>query len=687
MLRVVELFSGIGAQTQALKNIGVEHEVVAIAEIDEPAIASYTALHGEPKLNLGDITKLNPKEVPDHDLLTYSFPCFVAGTKVLTENGYVDIESIKKGDLVMTHKKRFREVVKPMVNYSDHLIKVSTMTSDDLFTTEEHPFYVREMYREAFGKGVNRRMKRCFTEPKWVEAKDLKRGNYIGTPVNTKSEIPEWNGIVSTWSDGRKDRHSNILSEKFLMPEFWWVVGRYIGDGWLRSQGGAIICCALDELEEITPFLDDIGLGYSTVIEGSIHKIHIPIIEFGEYLSQFGRGASNKHLTKDILNLPPDLLEYFLEGYISADGSKQGNIYKVSSVSNTLIYDIGQCVAKVYGRPFSVYKHERPEKAVIEGRVINQRPAFALHFKKDIGIQDQAFYENGYIWSPIRAVEREDVLESERIPVYNMEVEEDNSYVVQNIIVHNCTDISICGAQEGLDEGSGTSSSTLWYCQDIIQEKLPKYLLMENVKNLIGRTHVDNFHKWLNVLSSLGYTSYYSILNAKDFNVPQNRERVFVVSIREEREEKYIFPEPVKLEKNMYDILIDELPEGNFVMEHLLDKRPHYEESFEEGTLNYVGMIDMRGNESIRRVYHPSGICPTLTTMDGGHRQPKFLLDDGRVRKLTPQECWRLMGFSDEQYEKIDFQSNRQKYRQAGNSIVVPVLEGIFTNLFKPNKD
>lgn len=97
-----------------------------------------------------------------------------------------------------------------------------------------------------------------------------------------------------------------------------------------------------------------------------------------------------------------------------------------------------------------------------------------------------------------------------------------------------------------------------------------------------------------------------------------------------------------------------------------------------------VGMLDIKGNEQIRRVYADEGISPTLNTMQGGNRQPKILQKNYRIRKLTPLECWRLMGFKDEQFYKAKSAgvSDSQLYKQAGNSIVVNVLEDIFKNLF-----
>lgn len=94
-----------------------------------------------------------------------------------------------------------------------------------------------------------------------------------------------------------------------------------------------------------------------------------------------------------------------------------------------------------------------------------------------------------------------------------------------------CQDISTAGKQRGFDEGSGSRSSLLWECARAIEVKRPKFLLMENVKALTFKKHKDNFKRWRDTLEALGYSNYWAILNAKNFGVPQNRERVFMVSI------------------------------------------------------------------------------------------------------------------------------------------------------------
>ena len=260
-----------------------------------------------------------------------------------------------------------------------------------------------------------------------------------------------------------------------------------------------------------------------------------------------------------------------------------------------------------------------------------------------------------------------------------------------------CQDISIAGRQMSLEEGSGTRSSLLWECKKIIEHCKPKYLLMENVKNIISKKHKPYFDKWLDYLESLGYVNYWKVLNAKDYGVPQNRERVFVVSILGEHK-PYEFPEGFELTKYTRDILeenVDEryytsrpfkLVEGNRIKAEFTKvnfdqgKRIHGIDSYFQA----LGALDRGTNNILIEEYL------TNDTMRGEYRESNiFILKEGekiyKVRKLTPLDCWRLMGVSDEDFYKVKNAgiSNSRLVRLAGNSIVVDVLEGIFEKLFK----
>lgn len=332
-----------------------------------------------------------------------------------------------------------------------------------------------------------------------------------------------------------------------------------------------------------------------------------------------------------------------------------------------------------------------------------------------------------------------------------------------------CQDLSVAGKQAGL--GEGTRSGLLYECEKIIEAKKPKYLLLENVKNLVGKKFKPQFDKWLDYLESLGYTNYWKVLNAKDYGVPQNRERVFVVSILGEHE-PYKFADKIPLDKCIADILEDEVDEKYYLSEEIqkrfkitnqnkniigttkpdfrtigqrdlvYDKNgimgalvaTDYKQPKQIAELNQLGTLDIKGMDCIKRVYGADGISPALTTMQGGNRQPKILelpcicASRGRnpenpsdrtagapteqrlefntkgtsntittvqkdnyvvettyrIRKLTPRECFRLMGMKDDDIDKIQAAgiSNTQQYKMVGNSIVVDVLEAIFKNLF-----
>ena len=283
-----------------------------------------------------------------------------------------------------------------------------------------------------------------------------------------------------------------------------------------------------------------------------------------------------------------------------------------------------------------------------------------------------------------------------------------------------CQDLSVAGKQAGL--GKGTRSGLLYECEKVIEAKKPKYLLLENVKNLVGKKFKPQFDEWLECLEGLGYTNYWQVLNAKDYGVPQNRERVFVVSILG-KHETYEFSKAIPLDKCIADILEDKVDEKYYINKpfHLVDK-------------GHQAELDIKGMDCIKRVYSTDKVAPALTTMQGGLREPKILTlpcicasrgryidissSDGtgrpteqrlefnpegtsntittvqkdnyvveptfRIRKLTPRECFRLMGMRDDDIDKIQAAgiSNTQQYKMAGNSIVVNVLEAIFKNLF-----
>jgi hypothetical protein len=148
--------------------------------------------------------------------------------------------------------------------------------------------------------------KNNLTKPYWKECKDLTSNDYLGVAINQNSIIPKWDGIDFGFSDDRKNWNKNELSKYMDNNDFWWLIGRYIGDGWMRHQGGIIICCTNrneDELNEITERLERLEFNASVVRDGSTYKIHLPKKEIGLFVSQFGKYAHGKHINNTMIML------------------------------------------------------------------------------------------------------------------------------------------------------------------------------------------------------------------------------------------------------------------------------------------------------------------------------------------------------------------------------------------------
>lgn len=230
----------------------------------------------------------------------------------------------------------------------------------------------------------------------------------------------------------------------------------------------------------------------------------------------------------------------------------------------------------------------------------------------------------------------------------------------------------MAGKQEGMIRGK-TRSGLLYECERIIEHCRPKYLLLENVKNLVGKKFKPQFDEWLKYLEGLGYTSYWSVLNAKDYGVPQNRERVFVVSILGEHE-PYVFPQAEPLHKCLADILEDNVDKKYYVPY----SKPLPDWDFSK---DIIGKLDIGNYDLNNRVY---GLSSCGFTLRAKKSDQKILTKDEKLRYLTPKECFKLMGMKDSHIDKIQSigMSDTQQYKMAGNSIVINVLEAIFRNLF-----
>lgn len=196
-----------------------------------------------------------------------------------------------------------------------------------------------------------------------------------------------------------------------------------------------------------------------------------------------------------------------------------------------------------------------------------------------------------------------------------------------------CQDFSVAGKNKGGDEGSNTRSSLMYETIRIVKTLKPKYIVWENVKNLLSKKHKHNFDNYIQALNDLGYNSYYQVLNAKDYGIPQNRERVFTISIRKDIDEgSFLFPEKEELKLKLKDLLENEVDEKYFLNAEMISKI-----RFSDDDLKQIGTLNIKGLDCIKRVYSSEGISPTLTDMQGGNRQPKILEINGINKIEIPQ--------------------------------------------------
>ena len=846
ILKVLSLFSGIGAFEKALKNIGKDFELVNYCEIDKYASNAYSQIHHVSEdLNLWDVTKIDTSKLQGIDLVTYGFPCVPRGYKIKTDNGYKNIEDIKVNDLVLTHTNTYQHVLKTMNRFSDHINHIKCVGCEDLQLTDEHPLYV--LRNNEF----------C-----WIKAKDLNKLDYITYNINTnsiKTDIPD-----------------NAL----------WLLGRYIADGYKEKNtpNRPVFAIGKAKVEEFEQHIKDYSY---TVFHADRSAIEYRITDdyLCELIKNLPTGSINKQIPQWVIDLPKEQLEIFYRGYFSGDGHsrKDRDLEMFCTVSKELYLALQEIIIKLYNVvPTVSIRHDNRKDTFND----TYNAQYSFNPKNQKVINDQ-------ICVPIKEVTRE----TKEIEVFNFEVEKDNSYTVNNVIVHNCQDISIAGKQRGFtdEDGQQTRSGLFFEALRIITDLQPQYAIAENVKALTSNAFNDEFETVIKSLADAGYNNYYSVLNAKDYGIPQNRERIFIVSIRKDIDtHEFTFPDKLPLTKTLKDLLEPKVDEKYYInnerAKNLIEqiksryiitestpvdgtileprakevcncitarydagiqnqksigcmvvepsKEPIVIGSMQEHTaikndgvcpclttamgtsggntpmvveddarIKYIGSYgsgerrkvydpdgispclnasDYKGATNIiqvgnlmpeakfkntqrGRVYDPEGLAPTLNTVSGGSLEPKIIevpcaiasrgrnpdnpndrttgspteqrlepnttncantlttvqkdnyilepkvIDDTvgfydepriydetvptlraeryglkvtecnpelRIRKLTPKECFRLMGFSDEDFDSIHGISNAQLYKMAGNSIVVNVLEEIFKSLF-----
>lgn len=523
-MKFLDFFAGIGGFRKGMEAAG--HECVGFCEFDKFATASYISMHlltddqrkaledipikqrqkeilkeeyrnGEWYAN--DIRRVYAGDIPKADCWCFGFPCFAKGTYILTEKGYIPIEDISVGDKVLTHKGRWRKVTATMHRDGARLWDVNGFGILPTRTTAGHPYYVAKPDQPM--------------EFKKVEQLD---GSWYSTMVLPDAE-----------SDG-------------YSKEMWWIIGRYLADGWRverkdRPSGGRIVFAISDDKRtEFEQRLREAKLHGTYTKERTCGKYHVCNNQLYEYLEKFGKYAHGKRIPREALCLPREKAKYFFDGYMSGDGRSDRE--EATSTSAALI--LGMCIiAQRIGKSVpAVYYTRRDEKCVIQGRECRQRDTYTFRISsKSVKGHYRARYVCRELYQPTES--------DDFGTVYNISVEEDNSYVANGAIVHNCQDISVAGKQVGFQ---GNRSSLFFRVMYLIgqlkEEDKPTYLFIENVKNLLSVNGGWDFARLLIEMDQQGYDAEWQVLNSKDFGVPQNRERCFIIGHLRGRSTAKVFP-------------------------------------------------------------------------------------------------------------------------------------------------
>lgn len=496
-IKYIDLCSGIGGFRIALESIdNIDPKCVLSSDIKQDAIDTYNVNFNENNKTT-DIYKLKNEEIESFDLLCAGFPCFIKGTLTLTNNGYKNIEDVEITDRLLTHTGRFQKIVNLQRKmYTGSVFDIKTKYYPEVITTtEEHPFYIREKQaNNIFGEAI------------WKKANELTMNDYFGMVINNNEIIPEFTF----------DKPQHIKLDKL---DYWFVMGYLVGDGWIEERNKIRFSINSKEEDEdaiferinrVIPITDKkFDSGDKCKKFGCSNMIWYNI------LKQFGKYAHGKLIPEWVQDAPIEFIQEFINGYMKADGC-------VTTVSKNLVYGLQRLYLKL-GHIFSINKSIRPKTTIIEGETVNQRDLYQIYGILQKERKISSFIEDGYVWYAPSEITRRETIE---IPVYNFEVETDNSYIVMNTIVHNCQPFSSAGQKKGFSDKRG---GMIFKIIELCQYHKPSFVVLENVYNLMTLEKGDCIKKIQKLFEDIGYKVNFKKLNSCDFGCAQSRERVYIV--------------------------------------------------------------------------------------------------------------------------------------------------------------
>lgn len=516
-LTIGSLFSGIGGFELGLERTG-GFKTVWQCEID-PFCQKILEKHWPDVKRFTDIKKMGIEEgIPHVNVICGGFPCFTAGTLVETSAGYRPIESLRVGCLVKTHNNRFKKVYSVM-NREAPVLQVDVRGSLPIKATAEHPFLIRRRVDTRPHRGP---ITHTFGDPEWVYAKDLDESCYVGMPLDTPG--PD----LRIWES----------------EAFWYLIGRWLGDGWIVNhkrtskipQGHrgsrvnsrvwkVIICTDHEDASNLKAEIEKAGFHATESREETVTKFHISSKELVNFLKPFGKGADGKRIPGFVFKAPLAIQRALFQGWIDSDGYETDKMICGTTVCRELAIGMTRLSRNTYRMPTTVRLAKVPDKTTIEGRTVSQKPFYQVRVWKTS--KTLWGWEDDVCWSQVRSVKDLNSIKT----VYNISVEEDETYVANECIVHNCQPVSCAGKRKGKED-----ERWLWpEFYRIVCEVKPQWVLVENVPGLLSADSGRLFAGILRDLSESGYDAEWNIVSAASVGAPHLRKRVFIVAHAEQQ--------------------------------------------------------------------------------------------------------------------------------------------------------
>jgi thymidylate synthase len=364
-------------------------------------------------------------------------PCFSAGTLVLTDRGYIPIEKVTVEDKLISHTGELRNVNQVHVtNYKGIMHHISTEYRPfAIKTTPEHPFYLKKQEYGSY-RPTCRDLKTSDLEPGiWVKAEHVRKGDFIGFPINKKSNIYsfEYEKKVNQYT---KKTFSWILDN----PEYWFTFGYYLGDGWLDwSENGKYRFYMVfndRDMREVYPRITKVvKLSEVKTRSTGCKKFEGRNFEWWSLLKDFGHLAHNKRIPEWVHDAPKNLIKKFIEGYIAADGCKtmKHKLICATTTSPHIAFGMQRLYSKL-NHIVGVRYQIKPKTHIIEDRVVNQRNLYHIDKNLNSTKRTSSHIEDGYVWFAVKST----LPKIKKELVYNFDVDVDHTYIVENLAVHNC---------------------------------------------------------------------------------------------------------------------------------------------------------------------------------------------------------------------------------------------------------